>query len=54
MTARADAFPIGAASTLDELEDPHALLARLRDSEPVSWLPALNGWMVTRRASPCG
>lgn len=42
-------FPVGAAATLDELEsDPHALLARLRDREPVSWLPVLNGWLVTR------
>jgi cytochrome P450 len=45
------AFPIGAAATLDDLEAPgaHALLARLRADEPVSWLPALGGWLVTRR-----
>jgi cytochrome P450 len=43
-------FPIGAAATLEELEaDPHPLLARLRETEPVSWLPALGGWLVTRR-----
>ena len=43
-------FPIGARAGLDELErDPHALLARLRAGEPVSWLPALDGWLVTRR-----
>jgi hypothetical protein len=43
-------FPIGAAAGLEELErDPHALLARLREHEPVSWLPALDGWLVTRR-----
>jgi cytochrome P450 len=43
-------FPIGAAASLDELErDPHPLLARLREQEPVSWLPALDGWLVTRR-----
>jgi cytochrome P450 len=35
---------------LEELElDPHPLLARLREHEPVSWLPALGGWLVTRR-----
>jgi cytochrome P450 len=43
-------FPLGAAVTLDELEDdPHPLHARLREREPVSWLPALDGWLVTRR-----
>src|SRR5919112_1367179 len=47
---RAAAFPIGAAATLAQLEaDPHPLLARLREHEPVSWLPALDGWLVTRR-----
>jgi cytochrome P450 len=43
-------FPIGAEVTLEELEsDPHPLLARLRAEEPVSWLPALERWVVTRR-----
>jgi cytochrome P450 len=43
-------FPLGAAVTLEELEtDPHPVLARLREHEPVSWLPALDGWLVTRR-----
>ncbi len=42
-------YPAGAAATVAELEtDPHPLLARLRASEPVSWLPALGGWLVTR------
>ena len=50
MSARAAAFPIGAAVTLAQLEaDPHPVLARLREHEPVSWLPALEGWLVTRR-----
>lgn len=50
MPSRAAAFPIGAAASLAELErDPHLLLARLREREPVSWLPALDGWLVTRR-----
>ncbi len=40
---------VGEAATLAELEtDPHPLLARLRAREPVSWLPALGGWLVTR------
>src|SRR5690349_21790967 len=47
---RKERFPLGAAVTVEQLEgDPHALLARLRESEPVSWLPALGAWLVTRR-----
>ena len=47
---RAEGFPLGAAATVEQLEgDPHALLARLREREPVSWLPAIDGWLVTRR-----
>jgi cytochrome P450 len=50
MVVREAAFPVGAAATLQELEaDPHPLLARLREREPVSWLPALAAWVVTRR-----
>ena len=42
-------FPLGAAATVAELDgDPHPLLRRLREHEPVSWLPALGGWLVTR------
>jgi cytochrome P450 len=37
-------FPI----TIAELTaDPHPLLARLRAAEPVSWVPVLDGWLVT-------
>jgi cytochrome P450 len=44
------AFPLGAAVTIAELTaDPHPVLGRLRAAEPVSWLPALGGWLVTRR-----
>jgi len=40
--------PLGASVRLEQLEgDPHALLARLRGREPVSWVPALDGWLVT-------
>jgi cytochrome P450 len=43
------AFPLGAAVTLDQLDlDPHPALAALRELEPVSWLPTLEGWLVTR------
>ena len=49
MTDRAGQYPRGAALTLAELrEDPHPALARLREAEPVSWVPVLNGWLVTR------
>ncbi|MFE2045980.1 cytochrome P450 [Streptomyces sp. NPDC059477] len=45
-----DSFPLGAATTLAELaDDPHARLALLRAGEPVSWVPELGGWLVTRR-----
>jgi len=47
---RQTSFPIGATASLEQLSlDPHPLLARLREREPVSWLPALGGWLVTRR-----
>jgi hypothetical protein len=29
-------------------DDPHPVLRQLRASEPVSWLPALGGWLVTQ------
>ena len=42
-------YPLGAALTLPELTgNPHAALARLRTAEPVSWVPCLDGWLVTR------
>ena len=47
---RAERYPVGAAATIEELEGaPHTLLARLREREPVSWLPAIGGWLVCRR-----
>ena len=50
MTAIEGRFPLGAAITLDQLDtDPYPALARLRDHEPVSWVPVLDGWLVTRR-----
>ena len=46
---RQTAFPLGATVTLEQLEqDPHPVLATLRPSEPVSWIPAIQGWLVTR------
>jgi cytochrome P450 len=47
--ANIEDFPVGASITLEQLDaDPHPALARLRASEPVSWLPSLDGWLVTR------
>ena len=44
-------FPIGADVSLDQLDlDPHPVLAALRQSEPVSWIPALDCWLVTSHA----
>jgi cytochrome P450 len=46
---RERSYPLGAAITLQELDaNPHPALARLRPREPVSWLPTLEGWLVTR------
>jgi hypothetical protein len=46
---RSSRFPLGAAVELAELnENPYAVFARLREQEPISWLPALNMWYVTR------
>ena len=48
-TQRREAFPLGAAVTPEALDhDPHPVLARLRAAEPVSWVPTLDGWLVTR------
>jgi cytochrome P450 len=44
------AFRLGAAVSRADLDaDPHPVLARLRAAEPVSWLPALGGWLVSSR-----
>jgi cytochrome P450 len=42
-------FPLGDQVTVEQLTlDSHPVLAMLRETEPVSWLPALSGWLVTR------
>jgi cytochrome P450 len=48
---RSASFPLGAAAMIAELggSEPHGLLDGLREREPVSWVPALDGWLVTRR-----
>ena len=40
---------LGESITLEELErDPYPIYARLRDEEPVTWVPAVQLWLVTR------
>ena len=42
--------PLGAALALQLLDtDPYGSLAQMRAAEPVSWVPVLDGWLVTRR-----
>lgn len=42
-------FPLGAAVSFNDLErDPHTAYARLREQEPISWIPALGMYVVTR------
>ena len=39
----------GEQITLEGLErDPYPIYARLRDEEPVAWVPAVQLWLVTR------
>ena len=43
-------FPIGATVSLEALSgDPYPLFRRLRDREPVTWVPELDMWLLTRR-----
>ena len=40
---------VGEQVTLEDLEgDPYPIYERLRDEEPVSWVPAVQLWLVTR------
>ena len=40
---------LGGSITLEALErDPYPIYARLRDEEPVCWVPAVQLWLVTR------
>jgi cytochrome P450 len=50
ITSKQRRYPLGAELTLHQLDrDPYGPLARLREHEPVSWVPVLDGWLVTRR-----
>jgi cytochrome P450 len=49
VTAGSGTPTIGAGITLEDLErDPYPIYQRLRDEEPVSWVPAVGLWLVTR------
>ena len=51
LSGRAGRFPVGASVDLASLDaDAHAVLARLRATEPVSWVPAWDCWLVTGHA----
>jgi cytochrome P450 len=42
-------FPLGHDITLEELDrDPYPVFARLREHEPISWVPVLGMWYVVR------
>jgi cytochrome P450 len=44
-------FPLGARVRLADLDaDPYPVLARLREHEPVTWVPETRMWFVTRRS----
>jgi len=44
-------FPIGATVRLRDLDrDPYPILRRLLQHEPISWIPEVSMWFVTRRA----
>ncbi len=49
-TSRTRRFPRGARITVEALAgDPYPLFHELRAAEPVTWVPALGMWMLTRR-----
>src|SRR5688500_2585932 len=49
LAERRERFPAGAAIEFADLEEHGRAetLDRRRDSEPVSWVPVLGGWLVT-------
>jgi cytochrome P450 len=49
--ARRARFPLGAALTFADLDEAgrEPVLDALREAEPVSWIPALGGWLITGR-----
>ncbi len=50
MPDRRKRFPLGAGVTIERLaDDPYPLFHELREAEPVTWVPQLGMWMLTRR-----
>lgn len=50
VTGTTERFPLGASLTVEDLQgQPYEALAMLRESEPVSWVPAMGAWFITRR-----
>jgi cytochrome P450 len=50
MSTKEARSPLGEALTLGDIETaPYDALAGLREHEPVSWVPVLDGWVVSRR-----
>ena len=50
--ARRERFPVGASLAFADLEEAgrEGALDRLRAAEPVSWVPAMGGWLITGHA----
>lgn len=47
---RLDRFPLGARVRLVDLAvDPYPIFAELREAEPVTWVPEIERWFLTRR-----
>ena len=47
---RIDRFPLGARVRLVDLAvDPYPIFAELREAEPVTWVPEIERWFLTRR-----
>lgn len=48
-TSKRVRFPMGHEISLEELDrDPYPVFARLREREPISWVPVLGMWYVVR------
>ena len=48
--SRVDRFPLGARVRLADLAvDPYPTFAELREAEPVTWVPEIERWFLTRR-----